>query len=413
MEGTLNVKPGDVWRGRLILDGPGQFANADLVANTLRSMGAAQVWVWKDANAETFPTDWPSNKLDDVSDLFEVQWFVQLRVGGTPFDPEQQYPTSGQNWRIHDAWKYAEGTGIEPVGPVPPIPVDPGDPGDTIDPGDLDTWTAGEPTPVPVKSTPGDIGDYSERPSTQLDIWAPRVIRAAYMIVMGKYPTPQALQAIQAVGRQEGWYGWAGKPSQWPGHHNWGAITCGCGGPPECKGGFAAGDGFYVNGKWTPYQTCFAHRDTNLDGAIHLVETLILKRPKVQEVMDSGNLTAFARAMRDTTYFCRTTGKGANGQPCCSCATDDEKQGDALWYAKFLDTGCAKIAANTGLPQVCFLSGPDPKDQKLPDPAKPPPEQVYVPPPRARYTVGGAIAAATLAAVSVGASVVMVRNHRG
>lgn len=407
MEGTLNVRPGQVWRGRLILDGPGQYVNADFIANTLRSLGAAQAWVWKDTTADTFPADWPKDKLGDVSDFLEVQWFVQLRMGGTPLSPEQQYPTSGQNWRIHDAWLYQDATGILPPEPTPPV-----DPTDPEDPGDFDEWEMGDPTPVPKDSTPGDIGDYAGKPSTQLDVWAPRVIRAAYVIVMGVYPTPQALQAIQAVGRQEGWYGWATKPSQWAGHHNWGAITCRCGGPPECKGGFAAGDGYYVNGKWTPYQTCFAHRNTNLEGAIHLVETLVLKRPAVQDVMDSGNLTDFARAMRDTTYFCRTTGRGKDGKPCCSCATDNEKQADAIWYGKFLDTGCAKIAANTGLPQVCFLNGPDPKQPKQPNPDKPPAEQVDTPQPHARYTTGGAVAAVALATLSVGAGIMLVRHKK-
>jgi len=402
----IEPKPGQVWRGRLVLDGPAQYASADLIANTLKAAGAANVWVWKDPDAKSFPKDWPDNKKADIAGFLEVMWFVQIQYGGDVFSPQQKFPTSGQNWRIHDAWVYVDSAAPPPVDPKEPV-IDPTDP---VDPGDIDEWNIGEPTPVPKESTPGDIGDYAGRPATQLDIWAPRVIRAAYMTVMGVYPSPQALQAIQAVGRQEGWYGWAGKPPQWAGHHNWGAITC------RCPCGFESKDGYYVNGKWQPYTTCFAHRDTNLEGAIHLVEVLILKRPAVQDVMDSGNLTDFARAMRDTTYFCRTTAKGKDGKPCCSCASDAQKQADAVWYAKMLDSGCNKISKYSGLPQVCFLNGPDPTDPKEPkepkDPVGPEPKDPKKEAPPAEYSKAGAAAAVVLTALAVGAGVVIVRRRK-
>lgn len=399
---TIEVKAGQVWRGRLILDGPGQYASATLIANTLKASGAEQVWVWKSTDADTFPDDWPEDKTDDVSDFMEVQWFVQLRVGGDPLAPPRTFPTRGPNWRIHDAWKYLDASGVVPPEPKPPDPQPP-------DPETPD----GEKPPIPKGADPSDIGDYAGRPEGSLDVWAPNVLIEAFKTVMGKYPTPQALQAIQAVGRTEGYYGWAGRPAHWSGHHNWGAITC------RCPCGFESKDGYYVNGKWQPYTTCFAHRDTNLEGAIHLVEVLVLKRAAVQKVMDNGNLTDFARAMRDTTYFCRTTGKGKDGKPCCSCATDAQKQADAVWYAKKLDgrvgmlkgvnvpMGCAAIAANTGLPQVCYLDGKpgtvDPKDPEQPDVPDAPP---------AEFSWAGAATAGVLTGIAVGAGAIIVRSRK-
>ena len=435
MDSHITIKPGEVWRGILILSGlAAQAASAGIIANTLKSAGADQVWVWKTPTASTFPVDWPPNKKEDVADFLEEQWFVQLRVGGTPFDPEQKFPTSGQDWRLHDAWRYLETSAPPPVDPKDPTdpkdpkdpgdvdPVDPGDvldPEDPIDPGDPYDWDVGDPTPVPKKSTPGDIGDYAGKPAGSLDVWAPRVVRAAYKIVMGVYPTPQAMQMVLAVGRTEGWYGWASKPSQWPGHHNWGAITCG-GKPPVCGCGFVAGDGYYVNGKWQKYETCFAHRATNLEGAIHLVEVLVLKRDAIQDVMDSGHIIDFARAMRDTTYFCRTTRPGPDGKPCCSCATDAEKQKDAEHYAKALDYNIGKMTAINGLPRVCFLHGAstvdpfepeDPGDIEPKDPKDPKDPKTPETPP-APYSKDGATTAVVLSILSVAAAAVLVRNRR-
>lgn len=404
METTITVKPNDVWRGRLILDGPGQYVDASFVANTLKANGAAQVWVWKSPDAASFPTDWPLEKRADVSDLFEVQWFVQLRVGGDPLTSTvQTFPTNGPNWRIHDAWLHQEGTAPPPT-PEPPDPDPPPGPDPTK-------------PPVPYEE---DIGDYAGKPDKDLDKWAAGVLRAAWFTVFARWPTFTELQTVQAVGRHEGYYGWASKPPQWAGHHNWGAITCAKArvepvldfwGEPEpeatsyaeCGCGFPSGDGYYVNGRWQPYGTCFATRPTNLEGAIHLVEVLVLKRPQVAKALTEhpGELVPFARAMRDTTYFCRTAGVDKRGKPCCACATDEQKQADAEWYASALDKACSVIGAKTGHGQVCFRTLPG-----QPRPPKPPPA------PSATPTSAGYVASALLSASSTLLGVILTRVKR-
>lgn len=418
MDIPLTLIPGDVYRGRLILDGPAQYASAEKIVDMVKALGASQVWVWASPESPTFPKDWPPNKLDDVSDFMEVQWYGQLRFDAPPGVSTIQFPSRGQNWRMHDYWTHVTGSGVEPPTPPPTLPPPPTDAagcaallkqwadqcGEQETPTPecaalMQLWTThcaeGPDLPKVVPPPPGtDIGDYAGRPPGDLDKWAPAVLIEAFRTVMGTLPTPQALQAIQAVGRLEGYYGWAGKPAHWAGNHNWGAITC------KCPCGFESRDGYYVDGKWQPYTTCFARRATNLEGAIHLIEVLVLKRKPVQAVMDSGNLTLFARAMRDTTYFCRTTGKGKDGKPSCQAATDAQKQSDAIHYAKVMDKACATIGTKTGTGQLAFLDGPPP------DKPDPHPEITTTWTPPAPYTRAGALAAGSLAVVGTIALIV-------
>jgi hypothetical protein len=81
-----------------------------------------------------------------------------------------------------------------------------------------------------------------------------------------------------------------------------------------------------------------------------LVEVLVLRREAVQRALREhpGDLTRFARAMRDTTYFCRTTGKGPQGQPSCDAATSEQKQADAEHYAASLERNAKKIEQKLG-----------------------------------------------------------------
>lgn len=341
MDSYLQVKPTSVWRARLLVSGPAQYASADQIAEQLVAAGAAQVWAWKSTESDGFPADWPASRLADVSDLLEVQWYVQARVPGSQQIGEPLYlPTEGPYWRLHDAWEYLPAS-IQPDEPDEPEPP-PEPPPEPEEPDEPEPPPAdGAPLPVPY---PDDVGDYAGRPQRDLDRWAAGVLQEAWVTVMGRYPTPAELVTVQAVGRTEGYYGWASKPPQWAGHHNWGAITC------RCPCGFRAVDGYDVNGKWQRYTTCFAIRPTNLEGAIHLVEVLVLRRKAVQKALREhpGDLTRFARAMRNTTYFCRTTGKGPQGQPSCDAATDEQKQADAEHYAASLERNAKKIEQKLG-----------------------------------------------------------------
>jgi hypothetical protein len=210
---------------------------------------------------------------------------------------------------------------------------------------------------------PGDIGDNAERPTENIHRWAKRVLRQAWLDVIGTDPDAHAteLQAIQAVGLHESLYGW---PSQahWQGHHNWGAITT------RCPDGFPSGDGAYVDGKWVPYQTCFKSFPTNLQGARHLILICFARNALLRkgDAGTCGQIFRWARAMREANYFCRTMGRLPNGQKSCSAATPAQKDGDALVYAKALDKGIKTICDATGdaklwvLPSETRLGSPWP-----------------------------------------------------
>lgn len=429
---TMQITPGDVWRSRLILGGPYAFAKPDQIANTVKAfVGAGTVNVWKDPSAPSFPADWPENRREDVSDFMEEQWFVQLHWHPDPSTPMLEVPTEGQNWRLHDPYRYQSATGTLPPPTLPPGPPTTATGCEILlqewskKCGDLETqtpecealmayWTKhcaegptlpqGPPGTTPPPPPAGtDIGDYAGRPPGDLDKWAPAVLIEAWRRVMNTVPTPQALQSVQAVGRLEGYYGWAGKPAVWAGNHNWGAITC------KCPCGFRTTDGYYVNGKWQPYETCFATRATNLLGAMHLVEVLVKKRPGVQAVMDNKNLTDFARAMRDSTYFCRTTGKGKDGKPSCQAASDAQKQADAVYYAKVLDRACAAIGAKTGTGQLAWLDG-SPPEKNGTEPVKPGPVEPIAPP--APWSRAGALCAAALTGIGIAAGGVLVLSRK-
>jgi hypothetical protein len=383
---TITVNPGDVWRGRLIVSGPNAFAPATLVATTLKvHTGAEKVWVYALAGHKDFPQDWPANKLEDMAQDFERQWFVQMQFAPHEFPNQSHFTTVGDNWRIHDAWLHAQGTGIQPPEEPPEEPeIEPPEIEPEIEPPE-EIIVAGR-----LSLPPGaDVGNYAGRPKQDLDVWAKNVLIAAYIDVLNELPTPQAIQIIQAVGRVEGYYGWASKPPQWAGNHNWGAITC------KCPCGFQATDGYLVDGKWTPYTTCFASRSTNLDGARHLIEVLIDKRPAVKAVINDANITTFARAMRDTTYFCRTTGKGKDGKPSCAAATDTQKQADADRYAIALDKACDAIGKKQGTGKLNFIAG-----------QRPPTETPESKEPSQTYSQAGTIAAITL--VGVGAFAMLI-----
>lgn len=121
-------------------------------------------------------------------------------------------------------------------------------------------------------------------------------------------PTTATLQAVQAVGRFEGFYGDATKPEGWAGSNNWGAIQCGH--PPPCGDDcFEAGD-HHANG--TPYVTCFRRYASPDDGARALVNEL-WRRPSVRAALPTGDLTLVARTMRNTGYHETAVGRYAGG----------------------------------------------------------------------------------------------------
>lgn len=102
---------------------------------------------------------------------------------------------------------------------------------------------------------------------------------------------------MQAIGRFEGYYGFASSPQGWYGSNNWGAIQCGHAAPcgDDC---FEAGD---HSATGVPYRTCFRRYPTPDAGAAALVHELY-RRPSVVPPLRQGDALGVATAMRQTGY---------------------------------------------------------------------------------------------------------------
>lgn len=116
------------------------------------------------------------------------------------------------------------------------------------------------------------------------------VLRAAFAS-RGLDPSPRELQAVQAVGSLESYYGKRYR-------NNWGNIQCGRKFP--CPEGCVEGGDLDAQG--VPYEVCFRVYDTPEEGAAALVQTLY-KRPGVPEALKYGSAQEIADAMRATGYY--------------------------------------------------------------------------------------------------------------
>jgi hypothetical protein len=111
--------------------------------------------------------------------------------------------------------------------------------------------------------------------------------------------TRRELQAIQAVARFEGEYGFWSKSKSGQNSNNWGAIQCKKSRPP-CKPGCFEHKDHDADGK--PYQHCFREYDTPTEGAMDLVKE-IYARKGARAAARRGDATALANAMRKGGYF--------------------------------------------------------------------------------------------------------------
>lgn len=231
------------------------------------------------------------------------------------------------------------------------------------------------PAEQPPKSPPpaGDQPDVSDKPGsgTNMDRWASAVLQEAWRRMFGTDPSPKALQAVQAVSRLESFYGWPtpSKFPNWQGHHNWGSIQCvtridgrmrSCYQNGVCVKGFLGKDSFIVGGKSEPYDICFESRPTNLEGAQRFLEVLIVKRPSVAKVIDTGDAYEIALAMRRTGYFART-----------KHADEAQIKSDAIYYGGAIAKSAKAIASSWGTSPVVVMrdmgsGGPDPVDPGWP-----------------------------------------------
>jgi hypothetical protein len=129
------------------------------------------------------------------------------------------------------------------------------------------------------------------------DPWARDVLLRAWPSSLPA-PSSAELLGVQAVGRHEGFYGFASKPPGWAGSNNWGAIQCGHGPPCDGTDCFEAGDHTATG---AAYRTCFRIYKTAEAGAAGLIRELY-RRPSVAEALRAGDLSAVALAMRQTGY---------------------------------------------------------------------------------------------------------------
>lgn len=155
--------------------------------------------------------------------------------------------------------------------------------------------------PGPPGTSPGTSTPQPVQPSRNaIDEWARRVLLTVWPTVLpGEAPTLPELQAVQAIGRHERFYGWASKPPQGVGAHNWGGVQCPHG-PPCGEDCYESGDS-HADG--TKYVACFKRYPTAEAGAADLLHLLTIKRPSVRALLRTGNLDAIAMEMRKTGYF--------------------------------------------------------------------------------------------------------------
>lgn len=129
------------------------------------------------------------------------------------------------------------------------------------------------------------------------DAWARGVLARAWPQALAR-PSPAELQGVQAIGRLEGFYGFASRPAGWAGSNNWGAIHCAHGPPCDGTDCFEAGD---TTATGSSYRTCFRVYPSADAGAADLVHELY-RRPSVAAALKTGDALAIATAMRRTGY---------------------------------------------------------------------------------------------------------------
>jgi len=227
---------------------------------------------------------------------------------------------------------------------------------------------ANEPPPEPPP--PGEPPNVTDKPpaGTNMDAWANALITKAWIAMFGSAPTSREVRMAQAISRLEALYGWPTpeKFPNWQGHHNWGASQCvtrvdgvlkSCYQNGGCLKGFLGKD--QIDGK--PYKICFEHNETNLDGAKRFLEVLLVKRPAVKAVFNTGDAYQVALAMRKTGYYART-----------KVADDEQMRADAVYYGGAIIGADKKIASNTSSKPLLRLDAPSDADPSYPaDPGWP------------------------------------------
>lgn len=173
------------------------------------------------------------------------------------------------------------------------------------------------------------------------DAQAREIVASQYQAMHKRPATPQAVRAIQLVGRLETRYGLA-KP--FPGSFNWGAVQCCKPGTDGCpEGSFLHEDSYpRPDGTSVKYAVCFRKYADDNEGARGLISNLTTARQKVWPLLDSGDAWLIAAAMYDSTYF-QGFGK----------TREDRIDG----YARAFERNDAEVTAALGGPRLVSYSG--------------------------------------------------------
>ncbi len=193
----------------------------------------------------------------------------------------------------------------------------------------------------------GAMGD----PDTEQD--ARDAVIGAWTTRYGTAPTPEAAQAVQAIGAHEGQYGRGWKDHASPltgywtgmeGSYNWGAVQC-----VNCKpveGVCCDGCGYWYDSRPTAdgqqyYEQCFKrypNAQAGADGILKILDNM----PLVTAVLDTGDLDEIALQMRRSRYY-------------QGFSTDEATAVDA--YAGALEKRAATTAAALGDERAAYRKG--------------------------------------------------------
>ena len=179
------------------------------------------------------------------------------------------------------------------------------------------------------------------------DAQAREIVASQYQAMHKRPATPQAVRAIQLVGRLETRYGLA-KP--FPGSFNWGAVQLCKPGAKNCapegqcpENGFLHEDSYpRPDGSSVKYAVCFRKYTDDNDGARGLISNLTTARQKLWPLLDSGDAWLIAAAMYDSTYY-QGFGK----------TREDRIDG----YARAFERNDAEVSAALGGPRLVRYSG--------------------------------------------------------
>lgn len=133
-----------------------------------------------------------------------------------------------------------------------------------------------------------------------VEAWARKVVTDSLLKVGIANPPLSTLQALQSIGRLEGFYGKAKNPPEWEGSNNWGAVQCCTPKDGVCPENTFKGKDTLQGGK--VYGVCFRSYATPELGCLDMINHA-MKSKAAKEAFLKGDLVAIATAMYDAHYY--------------------------------------------------------------------------------------------------------------